>query len=641
MRRQSFVSVLFFVCLSASAQGYKTSLGEIVVQKPTSTTPSSPIDSSVSTTIIEGKDLQGQKTSLPEVLSETAGLQIRQYGGLDAFATASIRGSTSEQVAVYLDGLLLNTVQGGDFNLASIPVNEIERIEIYRGAVPARLGTSALGGAILIRTRSAELKKGHTTRLSTSYGSFNTLETSIFQAQKLRSSHYAANYSLTRTDGDFSFLNNNGTPFNSSDDRTEKRENNDLTRHKLLLKMGRSLANGSLEFQENFLREERGIPGLGALTSEKASLSSTRTVTQLRWQQGEWSLAPFLHFEKQRFKDQEGEIGLGIQDNSNNTWGYGFDSSLERMIGRFQRGTLVMNYRGEQFLPEDFSSSTPEVNSLRNQFGIGLEDEIVLLEERIILNPSLRTEHILNNFSSGETNFHPVSGKMGVRFHATPSVVLRTNFARAYRIPSFSELFGDRGSLLGNPDLQPEKGWNGDIGFSWETSPLSFSTAYFLNQTEDMIQFLQTSQLTARAENLTKARIQGVETDVRIPLSEQAAFSANYTFQRAKDASGFPGTEGKFLPGRPVHEASGRLHYRYRMAQIYTDLTYLDNNFLDTQNILRTENRFLWGSGISISPVKWLTTSFDVKNILSDQVVDVVGFPLPGRSFYGRLEANI
>ncbi|HEX5036716.1 MAG TPA: TonB-dependent receptor, partial [bacterium] len=117
--------------------------------------------------------------------------------------------------------------------------------------------------------------------------------------------------------------------------------------------------------------------------------------------------------------------------------------------------------------------------------------------------------------------------------------------------------------------------------------------------------------------------------------------SANYTFQWAKDVSGLPGLDGNFLPGRPRHEASGRATYFNRWAKIFTDATFQDGNFLDTQNILRVDHRLLMGAGFSVTYPKNLTWGFEAKNLLSDRVEDVVGFPLPGRSFYGKIELKI
>ncbi|MBI3811683.1 MAG: TonB-dependent receptor, partial [Nitrospirae bacterium] len=87
-------------------------------------------------TVIQGKDLERRFTSIPEALSETVGVRVNRFGGLGDFSTISIRGSSSEQVLIYLDGILLNEAQGGGVNIGTIPISNVESIEIYRGSSP-------------------------------------------------------------------------------------------------------------------------------------------------------------------------------------------------------------------------------------------------------------------------------------------------------------------------------------------------------------------------------------------------------------------------------------------------------------------------------------------------------------------------
>ncbi|MBI2082227.1 MAG: TonB-dependent receptor [Deltaproteobacteria bacterium] len=632
--------LLLCLCVARTSFAGEASLGEILVTPSTPIRPGGGRDSSLSATVIERKDFEQKKSSLAEVLSETAGVQIRRYGGLDDFATVSLRGSTSEQVAVYLDGVLLNSAEGGGVNLAAIPTDQIERIEVYRGAAPSFLGTSPMGGVVLIQTKKAS--QDRTTRFSGSYGSFNTLETSLHQSEQFHQSHYAVDYHFSRSDGDFDFQSDNGTPLNPNDDQTLVRTNNEFQRHQMIFKTGtESKKESRFEFQEIFFREDRGVPGLGSLISENADLSTTRSATKIDWSRKNLNLSPFFTFQKQQFTDLEGEIGLGSQDNDNDTFSYGADSAAFFLLGTTQRFTFSANYRGEQFLPDDFISPPDNSKSIRNQIAVGLEDEIVLFEDKIILNPSLRSEHVVSDFSTAESSVHPVSGKLGARWIPDQRFSLRSSFARAYRVASFSELFGDRGSLIGNPTLSPEQGWNWDAGFLAKTDFFSLESTYYLNHLKDLIQVLQTSQFTAQAQNLRSARVQGVETTLAIPLTSFLEISNNYTFQWPKDTSGLPGSDGKFLPGRPRHEANSKLSLFNRFGKIYSSLEYIDDNFLDTQNLVRVDNRVLWGVGISWTPTKRITTGFDAKNLLNDRISDVVGFSLPGRSFYGRVDVSI
>lgn len=644
--------LLTFLLLAISptpAGAGETSLGEVTVHadqgKEAQSEPA--FDSVAFTTILTSKDLRERKTSLSETLQDLSGVQIKRYGGLDDFATVSIRGSTSEQVAVFLDGISLNQGINGTVNLATIPVEQIERIEIYKGSAPARFGSSTLGGVLHIVTRKGVLPDAgkRETRVMQSYGSFQTYEGGISHWESREGFRYQVDYHFGRSRGDFSFRNNNGTPFNESDDTDQDRRNNEFARHNL----STSLEHTLFSLHNRFFREDRGIPGFATLTSDLADLSTLRNATYLEvgkkgiFGRLDLVLSPFFQFQKQQFSDPEGEIGLGTQDSDDDTYQYGSSLRGSLMVGAHQRLNLNTEYRGEKFLPEDFSQSpSSQAGSNRNSVSIGLEDEIFLLEDRLVFNPSLRTEQVFNDFSAGtNSTFHPVSGKIGLKYRPVDPLTVRTNFSRAYRIPNFSELFGDQGTFVGNPNLVPEKGWNWDVGGMFRRGPVSFELAWFLNHVEDLIQLLQTSQFTVQARNLTDARIQGIESALWITPLAWLDLSGNYTFQWAKDTSGLPGTDGKFLPGRPRHEFSLKANAHNRWGRLFADLSWMDDNFLDTQNILRVDDRLILGVGATTTLFKRFTMTFEAKNLSNNRISDVVGFPLPGRSFYGKLTIKI
>lgn len=654
MRNFLFSLFPFYFLLSSLPLFADQPLGEVTVHAEEEGAGASEAvhDSAAFTTVITSKELEGRRVNLSEVLQEAGGVQIRRYGGLDDFATVSIRGSTSEQVSVYLDGLLLNQGVGRGVNIATVPTDQIERIEIYKGAAPASFGSSAIGGVVNIITKKSGT--GRQIKVAQSFGSFKSYEGTIRHSQRQGPFSYQVGYTYSRSDGDFSFLDDNGTPFNAADDRTETRRNNEFARHNLLTKLEYRfphLEGFSIGLQNLFFREDRGIPGLATLTSETADLSTSRNGISLEVSKKDLLphldlvLNPFFQFQKEQFSDPQGEIGLGIQDNDDDTYQYGSILRGNLLVGSRQRWSLHLQYRGEQFLPEDFHSPIQDprnLKSVRNSISASLEDEILLWDEKLILNPSIRTEHIFSDPAGAPSSArHPVSGKIGIKYHPVGPVTLKTNFSRSYRIPNFVELFGDRGTLLGNPNLKPEAGINWDIGAVLDVKPVRLEVSYFLNRVDDLIQFLQTSQFTVQAQNLASARIQGVETSLAATLFGHLDLAGNYTFQWAKDTSGLPGQDGRFLPGRPIHEINARAALHNRRGKVFVDMNFIDDNFLDTQNVLRADNRLIFNAGASVNFLKRFTAGFEAKNLFNDRVSDVAGFPLPGRSFYGKLEINI
>jgi outer membrane cobalamin receptor len=95
----------------------------------------------------------GRMITTEEVVSQATGVNVREFGGLGSASTISIRGSSSDQVVVLLDGIRLNPSGGGGVDLSTIPAEHIASIEVIRGGDSAFYGDGALGGVINIKTK--------------------------------------------------------------------------------------------------------------------------------------------------------------------------------------------------------------------------------------------------------------------------------------------------------------------------------------------------------------------------------------------------------------------------------------------------------------------------------------------------------
>jgi vitamin B12 transporter len=104
-------------------------------------------------TIIRPSDYKGEQKTLPELLKDVPGVHVRYVAGKGQYTTVTVRGSTAAQVGVFVDGVLSNL--GGDaaVDISTIPIHNVERIEVYRGYIPARFGGTYMGGVINIVTK--------------------------------------------------------------------------------------------------------------------------------------------------------------------------------------------------------------------------------------------------------------------------------------------------------------------------------------------------------------------------------------------------------------------------------------------------------------------------------------------------------
>ncbi|MCP2028395.1 outer membrane receptor protein involved in Fe transport [Flavobacterium sp. HSC-32F16] len=148
-------------------------LKEVVIQKTTA--KKEIIEKGFSVNVIETQEAAKRNIQTNDLLGQSVGVRIRQNGGLGSSVNYNLNGMSGNAIRIFIDGIPISTY-GSSFNLNSIPPALIERIEVYKGVIPAHLADDALGGAI-----NVILKKGAKNSLnaSVSYGSFNTIQSNF------------------------------------------------------------------------------------------------------------------------------------------------------------------------------------------------------------------------------------------------------------------------------------------------------------------------------------------------------------------------------------------------------------------------------------------------------------------------------
>jgi outer membrane receptor protein involved in Fe transport len=142
-----------------------------------------------------------------------------------------------------------------------------------------------------------------------------------------------------------------------------------------------------------------------------------------------------------------------------------------------------------------------------------------------------------------------------------------------------------------------------------------------------------------RPENVGRARILGAETSATVDWRRRFRFFGQTTFTDARDQENVSGVYGKQLSFRPRLRAYARpelrdlpLAGRWRWG-LYADLDVTSGNYRDSTNLVELNQRVLFGAGGQISAPHWgLRLVASAYNLANTPVVDVTGYPLPGRS---------
>ncbi|MBN2527104.1 MAG: TonB-dependent receptor [Deltaproteobacteria bacterium] len=642
----------------------------------------SPVDET--TAAAESVDVSNEHkkyNSVSEVLGQRVGVQVRTMGGPGTYSVASIRGADAPQVAIYLDGILLNSGGFSSVDLGDLSLDGLERIDVYRGTTPVSLGLGSIGGAISLQSRKAE---GTSTELVAGAGSWGAKKATAFH----RATHGKVNLLLilgvAGAKGDFEYLNTKGTWLTDDDDEVMRRENNDYVGVSALTKLSTKIGRSKVTFFNDLYVKDQGVASGETIPGATATLKSLRELAAI---QGErffnenhaflWSLS--YMFQQSVFYDPDSTLGVGHQNQrlrANTASGFGVWRYLGKKSIQFD---VRLESKVGTFVAEDFLSSDGPQPGVRYQLGSGLEIRWSPVKGVHVV-PSVRYlyEHTSSELppAMGQRdsqsilrNDHYVLPSVGVRWQLSSRHTFLTNVGRYVRTPDLFEMFGDRGSTTGNSDLIAEKGFNADAGmkYDFERGTGFFKTAraymgVFGSWSDDLIAYVHNSQDTVRAANISSARTLGLELSLNVSLWSWLMLEGNYTYMESINRSRRPEYWENRLPGRPAHEAYAKISLRHQLSQwkgsLWADGEIVGDNFTDEANLHHDVlGRALLGSGLQMEylPAR-LTLTFEIKNLLNTIQVededkdngvrmrslrDYSSFPLPGRTIFATLHWKV
>jgi outer membrane receptor protein involved in Fe transport len=609
---------------------------------------------------IDLQRFEGEQRRLEDLLAQTVGVQLRRFGAAGDRAEISIRGFASSQVVVQLDGMTLNGGRGGGVDLSGIPLAQLESVSVTRGGSSLRAGSGAMGGVVELRTRRPDFPSR---LISVQGGSFGTYDISFYRTQPGRAVDLGLGYSGFTTDGDFEFarfqtLFEDGATVPPST-QSATRINNKHEQHNGNLSLGFDFdSRGYLLVQQNFSYTSRGEPGLERAVASAiagqlrfAHQRILRSLSQLRWEAIDLGLddatlqVSISHrLEKSKFTDPQPSFGAGpIEDRFD-------DMSTALSLRPEWTGTgWAGDHRlsGEILLTRDAALATED--RLRERIGVALvlRDNISLFDY-VVVEPGLR-------FDWSDESGSQLIPSLGMVVAPRPWLQLKGNVNRSFRNPSFQDLYlPDRGFIVGNPDLEPERATNYDLGFElvfdrlFIFHNLRLATSVFRSEIDDSIIWLPVNQFKVRPENTGRSISEGVEISSSVELGPYLGLSINHTELRAKTRKG-----GFRLPGRADRETHLRLELgRAKVFKAVAEMQRTGSISLSDGGTYVLPSRISWNASLAFDLSRlrqrlggdrerlrlWVHAAID--NISNIAMRDSLSFPQPGRSLRMGLEAQ-
>jgi outer membrane receptor protein involved in Fe transport len=573
-------------------------------------------------TVVEAGDMGPGMVTTSMMAKAAPAARVREFGGPGQQVTVGLRGAAPHQTRVQIDGVPLPDPIGTGVDLSFLPAAFVERVEILRGAASIQAGSGALGGVVNLITPSEKVD-GFFGRLSA--GSYNTWNSSAGTAFESGRSRFLLVATGLNTSGDFEFLDNRGTQYNPYDDERRVRENNDVLRGGILFKGSSDLGSGAeLKLTHQLVGIDRGVAGLLGFTAEEARDTAWSGLLDLRVRipvsDASLEAGANLLLTGQHFEDPKGELtGVPIDNRQEGSYLEAFSAGIFPM-GQSHLLRLRLAYRNSGL--RDAQLADPERNEVHATTGA----ELVVYSGALKIVPAIGVGYV----SGAGFQWAPALGAVA---EIADRLFLRTNLARAYRVPNFSELFLQTGYAVGNEDLEPESAWSADAGIEWSgLKNWRFALAGFYARYFDLIVY--TSGFRYRPINVGQAEMGGLELEIAGRPFEGLELSGHYTLLLTADRSGKPNREGKELPGRPRHTAGLRAWGKWKRLLAEADLYFVSSNYVNEANTKELSARLLLNAGIGVDAGSGMKVMLQAKNLLDDQISDVRGLPLPGISFF-------
>lgn len=603
--------------------GDATPLAPVVVPLPPAPAPESPTerDPTGMVTLIPVAQRRTQVQEASELLALAPSLELREGGGLGQAQQLTLRGASSLGVRVMLDGIPLEGA-GGVADLSLLPLPLIERIEIARGPSGARYGGGALGGVVNLVTVAPGPSPTASAQLSA--GSFGSALGQVDVAGPLGGGEALLLVHGQRSDGDFHYPLEllPSLPNGPVVDRT--RENNRAGMGGALAKYRRRLGAFDVSGMADFLSLSRGLAGTAQNPTPHAHEATWRALGSVRASRdfdSGLTLTARASFTREHSRFDGGLSVAGEQTFDT----LGAEATARLPVG-LQAFTATVD-AGRDALTSMASSQSPSWGRV----GAMLEDDALLFAQRLAVSASARVDR------AGQ--FVGVSPKLGATVFLPAGFELHANAGLTYRPPSFLELYVPQGTLLPNPDLQPEEARSLDLALVRGVGAGRVSAGGFVSDYRNLISYELYAPFLAKPYNFAGARVMGLELEGTLVPAPWLSVDGSYTLTGSRNLRDDPRYYGKVLPYQPTHRLGARIELGPERVRGFAALLYTSSQFTNraqTQT-LDPAARVDLGVSAQLTRTPALTATVALKNVTDVHTFGFDGYPLPGRAAFATL----
>lgn len=568
------------------------------------------------------------------VISLSPGVFLRDYGGAGGLKTVSIRGASSSETKLHINGIELNSRINGSFDLSLMPISLIENVEIIRGGSAIFYGSNSSAGVI---------------NFVNDYSKFNGLNFSINSIKEFNINPYIT----IKNDNNLlslhlDYRDNNGKyPIsinNLGNKQIVERQNANSKQLSIALNYLYQFDKLNLETFLLSIYNDRGIPGAvlnGKIENINANMNEKKIYGIIK---SNYLIENILlqssvtfSFGNMNYYDLE-QIGLdGEPLNSK------FDNIDIKLSNKFKYFYIL-----DHNIELSVSYSNLIGNMLQPKLGNKVDDLLVSLSYLAELNNNLNNTTSLSLFGGIRLDKYRereanLSSSIGfILNHSNLSIL--SNLSSNFRVPSFNEMYYLN---YGNINLKTENNINTNFGINYNKDYASSGINIFYNFTYDQIQSIPISPVRWSATNIGKIESYGIEFNSNLNLfQDRLTLIFNYTLMSVKDKTPDSFFYNLIPAYTPLELLNIFISTNYKNLELlfsgnYSSYRYsLRNNAINSilKDYLLINLSLKYNFYILANQIKLI---FCINNLFDTEYQIIKNYPMPGRMYSFTIKSEL
>ncbi|MDX4039591.1 TonB-dependent receptor plug domain-containing protein [Aliarcobacter skirrowii] len=555
--------------------------------------------------VITAEDIESRKfKTVAEALQTIPGIQVAPTGGAGQQTSMFLRGMSSHRTLVLIDGIRLNDPTGlSGANFEHLMINDIERIEVIKGAQSSIWGADASAGVINIITKSAQ--KGTHGNASVEYGRYDS---KILKANiSHKTDDFDAKLGVTRVDTDgFSAMTPRGK-------KAKKYEDDGYENTTANLKLGYNFDENNRVSASYEIIDTKVDYDISPNSNDKA-----KTKTHLANVNYENKNDIAITNVYANYTDITREYSYGNFDGSVKEYGVKSTVPYLSETSFITIGTDYKEFEHKNDLDKQYDNKAIYITNTNKFF-----------DDKTIFTQALRYDKY-SDFDNKTT------GKIGIKQYIVDELNISANYGTGYNVPTIYQLyFKDDYGSFGNSNLEPEKTKSYDISIEYK----GFSITYFNTKIKNMIDWETTDPITyAGTYNNIEgtSKIKGTEIAYKNSITEDIFLNLNYTNLSAKN------DKDEYLAKRAKNKVGFGVDY-YGLKDFHFNINgeYIGTRYeKDDEKGAKTGNYTIWNAVVDYDISKNFSTYLKLDNIFNKDYQIVDGYATSQRAAYLGIKAS-